>query len=325
MYLPAQKQTAAEIALASGMSEQSVIDKLGLVEKTIPGAEDHSNAMGLKAAEIALKRAGVKPSEVDLLISITEEHKEYPVWLSGAQAAAQLGCINAYAYDLGQKCGATVMALKQAQDALRADPYLDTVLICGGYRNGDLVDYQNPKTRFLNNLAAGGGALVVQRGGRGYQLLGSGFITDGSQANNVIVSVGGTQEPIDLQNQHRFHFDVQDFSALQQWLGACSLNYFEQVIRQACARSDRLWSDIGYLGLPHIKRSAHHALLQQLKLPEAVRTIYLEHYGHVGQIDTVLFLELLEQPHENSGGFGILASAGVGYVWNAMGVQWVNS
>ena len=76
IYLPDAHHDAAHIAAASGVPEAIVRDKLGIVKKTVPGAGDHTNAMGIHAARAALADAGVAASEVDVLIGITEEHKE---------------------------------------------------------------------------------------------------------------------------------------------------------------------------------------------------------------------------------------------------------
>ena len=53
IYLPQGRQTAAQIAEASGVPEWVVREKMGLDAKPVPGPEDHTNAMGIRAAEAA--------------------------------------------------------------------------------------------------------------------------------------------------------------------------------------------------------------------------------------------------------------------------------
>ena len=101
------------------------------------------------------------------------------------------GASRAYAYDVGQKCGTSVLALKQAHDLIVADDSVNTVLIAGGYRNGDLVDYANPRSRFLINLSAGGGAMILQRGYTRNRVLSAELIVDGSFSLDVIVPGNG--------------------------------------------------------------------------------------------------------------------------------------
>ncbi len=79
---------------------------------------------------------------------------------------------------------------------MQADPQLKTVLLAGGYRNGDLIDFSNPRVSFMYNLAAAGGAIILRRGHTQNQLLGACLISDGDFADDVHVPVGGTVNPI---------------------------------------------------------------------------------------------------------------------------------
>ncbi len=318
IYLPGARHDAAHIAAASGVPLAVVQDKLGIRSKSVPGPDDHSNVMGIHAARAALADAGVQASAVDVLIGITEEHKEFPVWTAAIKTAHELGAVNAWAYDLGQKCGTAILALKQAKDLMLADPAVNTVLIAGGYRNGDLVDYRDPATRFLNNLAAGGGAAVVTRGGSGFQILGSALCTDGSFSEDVIVPVGGTRAPLTAANLDQFRFQIPDQPGMRARLEAKSLDNFVAVIEAACARSGFAPGEAAYVGLLHMKRSAHHQVLERIGVA-ASRSIYLEDYGHVGQIDPLLSLKLARDAGRIKPGDGvILCAAGIGYVWNAL-------
>ncbi len=318
IYLPAQRHSAVQIAAASGVPEPVVREKLGITQKTVPGPDDHTNAMGVRAAREALREAAVAPSRIDALLCMTEEHKEYPVWTAGIQAAHELGAERAWAFDLGQKCGTAVLGLKLAADMLKADATLDTLLLAGGYRNGDLVDYREPSTRFLNNLAAGGGAAVVRREGPGFEILGSSFRTDGSFSEDVIVPVGGTRAPLTCENLQQFRFQVPDPAGMKARLERSSLDNFVAVIEEACARSGISPADAAYVALLHMKRSAHEEILRRIGVPPE-RSIYLSDYGHIGQVDVLLSLKLArDQGRLKDGDICVLAAAGIGYVWNAL-------
>lgn len=318
IYLPALRMSAAEIASASGIPVAVVRGKMGISQKTLPGPDDHSNAMGVRAARLALAEAGIAADEVDVLISMTEEHKEFPVWTAGIEAAHQLGASRAWAFDIGQKCGSGVLGLKMARDMLVADPEINTVLLAGGYRNGDLVDLAEPSTRFMNNLAAGGGAALVTRSGPGFEILGSSFRTDGRFSRDVLVPVGGSVEPITAENLHRYRFHIADQPGLKARLEQHSLERFTEVIAEACARSGLAAKDLAYAGLLHMKRSAHEEVLRRAGIASE-RSIYLSDYGHVGQIDPLLSLKLARDAGRlRDGDAVLLCTAGLGYVWNAI-------
>ena len=81
-------------------------------------------------------------------------------------------------------------------------------------------------------------------------------------------------------------------------------------------------SDIDYLDILHIKRSGHLGMLKDLGLRED-QTIYLENYGHIGQIDQILSLELaLKEGKVKDGDVVCMIAAGIGYVWSANIIKW---
>lgn len=322
IYLPEQRQSAAEIAAASGVPEWVVRDKMGLNQKPVPGPHDHTNAMGIHAARAALADAGRDASDLDMLVSITEEHKEYPVWTAGIHATHELGAHKAYAFDVGQKCGTALLALKIARDMMTADSGVSFAAIAGGYRNGDLIDYRDKNVSFLYNLAAGGGAATLAHSGPGFEILGSAFRTDGSFSEDVIVPVGGTRHPYNGGNGSDFRFTVPDPAGMKGRLEQLSLDNFVGVAEDACEKSGIKPSEVTYAAVLHMKRSAHDTVLSRLGI-DADRSIYLSDYGHIGQIDPLLSLKLArDQGRFKPGDTALLLAAGIGYVWNALCVRW---
>lgn len=323
-YIPERKMTGAEIAEAAGLPREVVEEKMGILEKSIPDPDDHTCEMGIRAAKVAIERAQIDPLAIDLIIYIGEEHKEYPLWTSGIKLQEEVGAKNAWAFDTAMRCGTTIMALKVARDMMIADPAIKTVLIAGGYRNADFIDYQNPRTRFMYNLAAGGGALILQKDAGVNCLLQSHLITDGSFSEDVIVPAGGTRQPTSIETiKKRLHYlDVPDPQGMKERLDAISMENFLKVIRESLSKSGYTEKDIDYLGILHMKRSAHDFVLRELGLTPD-QSIYLDHYGHIGQIDQILSLELgLEQGRIKEGSVVVLVSAGIGYAWGATTIKW---
>ena len=320
-YVPAGRLSATDISAASGVPEWVVREKMGITQRVVPGPEDHPTAMGVWAGERALAQADVAAEDVDVVISITEEYKEYPVWTAGIKLAYDLGARNAYAYDIGQKCGTAVLAIKQARDLLVADESVNTVLVAGGYRNYDLIDMQDERVRFMYNLGAGGAAAVVQRD-HGHEVLGSSIVTDGSFSLDVLVPVGGTKAPLTADNLADYRLQVTDPAGMKARLEEKSLQTFLQVVRDAVERSGARLDQVDHLAMLHMKRSAHDYILQQLGLGEE-KSIYLSDYGHLGQVDQILSLELAAQQGKlQPGDLAVLVAAGVGYVWNALALRW---
>lgn len=320
LYIPESKMTGQEIARLAGLPLEVVEQKMGIKEKPIPGPDDHTCEMGICAARQAIERAGIAPEEIDLVIYIGEEYKEYPVWTAGIKLQQEIGAVHAWAFDISLRCGTAVLGLKLAKDIMLADDSIRTVLLAGGYRNGDLVNYQNPRTRFLFNLAAGGGAILLRKGWHKNEVLSSHILTDGSFSEDVIVPAGGTKAP--LTPESRPYLEVTDPAGMKQRLEQKSLQNFFTAVRQSLAKSGFTEKDLHYLGILHMKRSAHDAILHELGLTQE-QTVYLDHYGHMGQIDQILSLELgLRDGKIKEGDVVVLVSAGIGYAWGATTIRW---
>jgi 3-oxoacyl-[acyl-carrier-protein] synthase-3 len=323
-YIPSTFITAAEIAAETGIPEPVIATKFGLARKPVPGPDDHTNAMALWAAQDALAGSEIAPDQIDVVLCTTEEWKEYPLWTAGIKLAYDLGARRAWAIDVQMRCGTTIGALKLARSLMLAEPDVKTVLIAGGYRNGDLVDYRNPRSRFMINLSAGGGALLLRKGYPRNRVLGTSVIVDGSFSLDVIVPAGGTMEPLTAEAiaAGRNRLDVPDPEGMKQRLDALSMQNFLRVIDEALGQSGHTRADIDYLNVLHMKRSAHDFVLRELGLRED-QSFYLSDFGHIGQQDQAVSIKKgLETGRLHDGDLMVMVAAGIGYAWGAGVVQW---
>lgn len=143
-------------------------------------------------------------------------------------------------------------------------------------------------------------------------------------SEDVVVVAGGTKHPISKEalESKLNYLDVLDPEGMKQRLEQKSMDNFLKVIKNSVKKSGYEVSDINYLGILHMKRSAHEYVLRELGLSEE-QSIYLEDYGHIGQIDQILSLELaLEQGKVKDGDLVVLVSAGIGYAWGATTIKW---
>jgi 3-oxoacyl-[acyl-carrier-protein] synthase-3 len=205
-----------------------------------------------------------------------------------------------------------------SKDMLLADDDINTILIAGGYRNGDFIDYTDKNVSMMYNLAAGGGALILQKGLDRNLVLGSHIMADGSLSRDVGVEIGGIAKPFTSANIDAGYKSLRLFEPehMKNRLNEVSVSNWYHCIDESLRKSGGLTrDDIGYLAILHFKRSQHDAMVAHLGLnPE--QTTYLEDYGHLGQIDQILSLALgLEQGKIKDGTLVTMIAAGIGYVW----------
>lgn len=322
IYLPENCHDSAYIARETGIPIEVIEKKFGIKRKPRAGYKDQPARMAARAAHKALE--GRDPKEIDLVIWTGSEHKDFYVWSAGIKVQHEIGAQNAWAIDVAARCSTNIVALKLARDIMRSDPAINTVLLAGGHRTCDLINYKNERARFLINLSDGGSAILLKKNHPANLVLGTSIITDGAFSEDVIIPAGGTRMPTSHETiEHGLHcFDVPDPQGMKERLDRSSMRNFVKVIREAAEKSGYKFEDIDYLALLHMKRSAHDYILSELGLDQS-RSIYLDDYGHIGAPDQVLSLELArQQGMVKDGDLVVLASAGIGYTWAATAIKW---
>ena len=328
IYLPKGRMTAKEISdQTDGVwTEEAIIEKLGIKQKVMPLnlPNDGSQEMGALAALDALHRANMDPKDIDVILCITEEWKEYPLTTSALYIQDRIQATNAWGIDVQNRCCTTVSAMKMAKDMLIADDEIHVILIAGGYRNGDFVNFKDPHMSMMYNLGAGGGAIILKKNHNKNLLLGSHMIADGSLSRTAGVKLGGQCHPLTIDNleQAKTSLTLMDPVKMKERLNEVSMNNWLTCIDESLRKSNLKKEDITYLDILHIKRSGHQYMLDVLNLKDE-QTIYLEDYGHIGQIDQILSLHLALETHKvKDGDVVCMLAAGIGYVWAANIIKW---
>ena len=135
------------------------------------------------------------------------------------------------------------------------------------------------------------------------------------------------KQPITAENLEKglHRLDVPDPVGMKARLEQKSLQNFLRVVRSSLEKSGYTEEEIDYLAILHMKKSAHDYVLNDLGIP-AEKSIYLHEYGHIGQMDQILSLELAEKAGKlKDGDVAVLVSAGIGYAWGAITVKWGKS
>lgn len=322
-YLPPGRMTAKDLASATGVPEDVIAQKFGVKSKPVAGPEDTTAEMGRKAAIDALAQADIRADEIDLVIWCGAQHKDYPCWLAGLYVANKLGATKAWSFDMEAMCGSMMAALDIAKSMMLARDDLNTVLLVSGYRNNDLIDLSYPPTRFMMDIGSGGSACVLRKNLGKNEVLASAFRGDGSLSEMCVVPVLGSKSwPPEPEHAAKPYFSVPDEQAFKAKLGEVTMPNFYAVIREALNKSGMDQGDIDYLAILHFKKSAHLAVLEELGIKEEQST-YLDDYGHIGQNDQILSIQLgLASGKISNGSVIVLVGAGLGFVWAGSVVRW---
>jgi 3-oxoacyl-[acyl-carrier-protein] synthase-3 len=320
-YLPEQWLSAAEIAAASAIPEQVIVEKFGLTGKHIAAPDEHVSDMSVEAASRLLAEQEFDPAEVDVVLYYGSLWKDYPVWQASPWIAYRLGCVNASTLEYANVSCGTPVALRLARNFLLAEPELRNVLVVAACRESYLLDYGNARSRFMFNFGDGAVAGLLTREAP-HELLGCHAITDGSFSLQVKVPAGGSVEPASAESVagRRHYLDVADPAQMKGGLDEVSLPNFVEAARGALERSGAGLEDVAYLCGIHMKRSMHDAIVAALGGPRAAS---LHDTGHMSGVDSLLALDRAARAGElHDGDLVLLLAAGTGYTWAASVIRW---
>jgi 3-oxoacyl-[acyl-carrier-protein] synthase-3 len=320
IYLPDQVETSEEVAQRAGLTREEIL-RLGIRRKCRPSKEDQPIPMAVKAAKQAFERAsGVKPEEVDLVLWTGEEYKDYVAQTASIRLQEEAGCRNAWAFDLVDQGITTLLGLRVARDMMIADQEINTVLLAGGTRNVDLVDYTNPDTRWLLPISVSGGAVLLRRGYPANRLQETAFLIDPQMADEVYVPGGGTVHPFSPENLGAkiMYYQTVHPEIVSEYLSHRFAKRLTEVIRRAVGAG----KSVEYLALRHLSPKDRKQVLSELNLsPEKSES--LEDVGCHGTNDPLVSLDLaLKKGRISDGARVVLASAGIGFSYAAAIIQW---
>ena len=329
VYIPKERHTSEYISKETGIPKNIIEEKFGLLGKTVPGPEDHTVQMGANASFQALKRANITPEDLDVIIWAGEVYAERPMVVNGIKLQQLLGNpMNSWAFDVNQRCGTFLVGMLVAKSLIQTDPNINRILVASGYRNCDLVNYKNPRSRFMISLAASGVAAIIRADYKRNEILGISAISDGRFADDVYIPAGGTIQPITSKalDDGLLYLDVPDSEGLKDRLDKYSMDSFVRVIDKALAQSGYTREDINYLALLHMKRSAFEYVAKTVGVDPYTQSTYFEDIGHNGQNDGIISIEYgIRDGKIKNGDLIVIVSAGIGWAWNAGVIRWGSS
>jgi 3-oxoacyl-[acyl-carrier-protein] synthase III len=157
-YAPDRVLTNDELSELVDTSDEWIMERTGIKERRIASPDQAMTDLALPAARTALERAGVKSTELDLIIVATvTPDMMFPT--TGSLLGDLLPAPDAAAYDLLAGCTGFVYALAQAHAMVSAG-LANKALVVGGDVLSKILDWTDRSTLVL--FGDGAGAVVVE-------------------------------------------------------------------------------------------------------------------------------------------------------------------
>jgi 3-oxoacyl-[acyl-carrier-protein] synthase-3 len=188
-YTPDRVLGNDELAELVDTSDEWIMERTGIKERRIAAPEQAMTDLALPAARIALERAGVRSTDLDLIIVATvTPDMMFPT--TGSLLGDLLPAPNAAAYDLLAGCTGFVYALAQAHAMVSAG-LADKALVVGGDVLSKILDWTDRSTLVL--FGDGAGAVVLERVAEG-GILGFELGADGGGGRHLWLPGSGSRQ-----------------------------------------------------------------------------------------------------------------------------------
>ncbi|HMA03004.1 MAG: beta-ketoacyl-ACP synthase III [Gemmatimonas sp.] len=308
--VPARVMTNYDFAaIGIETSHEWVMERTGISERHIAGPDDTTCSMGANAARIAMKRAGVQPGEIDVIIlSTATPDRLLPSTAVDIQAA--LGASRAAAFDISAACCGFLYGMTMAEGLIQTGA-AETVLLVSSEKMSAITDWTDRATCVL--FGDGAGAAVIRRSQKGRGILSTFMRSDGTLADLLYRPAGGATTPMSpavLESRtHLVHMAGREV--------------FKHAVRSMAESADRALdgaringNDIDLL-IPHqanlriIEATAKHANIPMNKV-----YVNVDRYGNTSSASIPIALdEAMQKGLVGEGSLVLMVAFGAGFTW----------
>ncbi|MFN8417129.1 MAG: beta-ketoacyl-ACP synthase III [Cytophagaceae bacterium] len=313
-YVPEQIVTNQDLTQYMETSDEWIQERTGIKERRFfkEGVDTVSN-MAAKAARMALEKAKLQATDVDVIIFATLS-PDYAFPGAGVLLQRELGIKNIPAIDIRQQCAGFIYALSIADQFLKTGMY-KTALVVGSEIQSNIMELSNRGRNMAVLFGDGAGAVVLQASEKEGGILSTHLHADGSQAEELMLEHPGSKR------KERINADMlTDGSMLPVMNGQAvfkqAVQKFPEVIKEALDKNNLTTEDITLL-IPHQANLRIAEMVQKLlKLRDEQVFNNIQKYGNTTAASIPIALsEAMQENKLKKGDLLCLAAFGSGFVW----------
>jgi 3-oxoacyl-[acyl-carrier-protein] synthase-3 len=305
--LPAGRITNAELAERFGVSEDWILSRTGIRERSHAAPEERLSDYATRVAATALERAAVAPADVDLVLVATTTPDELQPNVAPIVADG-LGTPGAGAFDVGSGCTGFLSALAMVTAQIETGRAERAVVIGADF----ITRINNYDDRRIGPLFADGAGAVVVGPAAGNGEGGSGVVgpivlgSDGSEAMTIVVR----------NDERLIHMDGPE-------VFRHAVNRMSEVTHTVLERAGLRTEDIDLFVYHQANARITRSLGERLSLPAEKVVDVIENFGNSSTATLPLGLQsAVDDGRLRPGALVLLSAFGSGFTWGAGVVRW---
>lgn len=157
-FVPSRSVSNAEFEKTLDTSDEWITKRTGIKNRFFADETQSTSDMGYEAAKVALTRANLKPSDIDMLICATLSPDYLCMPSTATIIAHKLGIENKPAFDISAACSGFIYLLSIAKAYIESGAHKN-ILLVGAEKTSSVLDFSDRSTCIL--FGDGAGAAVV--------------------------------------------------------------------------------------------------------------------------------------------------------------------
>ncbi|WP_243385730.1 beta-ketoacyl-ACP synthase III [Bacillus kexueae] len=298
-YAPENVVTNKDLEKVMDTSDEWIRTRTGIEERRLAPDGIDTSDLGYKAAQEAIKDAGITPEEIDMILVATVT-PDQPFPSVACMLQEKLGATKAAAMDISAACAGFMYGMVTAKQFIESGAYKN-ILIVGVEKLSKILNWDDRTTAVL--FGDGAGAVVMGPVSEGKGILSFELGADGTGGKHLY-----QDEYVIMNGREVFKFAVRQ-------MGESSIN----VLEKAGLSKD----DVDFL-IPHqanirIMESAR----QRLELPEEKMSKTVHKYGNTSAASIPISLyEEVKAGKIKDGDLVVMVGFGGGLTWGAIALRW---
>ncbi|WP_419212228.1 3-oxoacyl-ACP synthase III family protein [Maribacter sp. X9] len=325
-YVPDNVVTNEDLSKVMDTNDAWIQERTGIKERrhVVPGDGDTTTTMGVKAAKIAIERAGIDKDDIDFIVFATLS-PDYYFPGPGVLVQRDLGIKTVGALDVRNQCSGFVYAISVADQYIKTGMYKN-VLVIGSELHSHGLDMTTRGRSVSVIFGDGAGAAILTREeDTAKGILSTHLHSEGQHAEELsLIAPGmGKRWVTDIISDN----DPQDESYFPymngQFVFKNAVVRFSEVIMEGLHKNNLNATDIDLL-VPHQANLRISQFIQKkFQLTDDQVFNNIMSYGNTTAASIPIALtEAWEAGKVKDGNLVVLAAFGSGFTWGSVIIRW---
>jgi len=325
-FLPDNVVTNDDLTKIMDTSDEWIQERTGILERrwVVPGSGETTSSMGVKAAKVAIDRAGIDKNDIDFIIFATLS-PDYYFPGPGVLVQRELGIKTVGALDIRNQCSGFVYALSIADQYIKTGMYKN-ILVIGSELHSHGLDKTTRGRGVSVIFGDGAGAAVVSREENNTKgILSTHLHSEGQHAEELsLIAPGMGKRWVNDILADNNPDDESYFPYMNgQFVFKNAVVRFAEVINEGLVKNNLTKDNIDLL-IPHQANLRISQFVQrQFRLEDHQVYNNIMNYGNTTAASVPIALtEAWEQGKVKEGDLVVLAAFGSGFTWASAIIRW---